>query len=72
LLSPETANVILSATYIDEATSLDWVGDLSVVGWWNADFDMDLGDTPLSAGAAFLGSFSSQNVTFNFPDPLTI
>ena len=72
ILNPANAKVALSATYIDEATSLLWMGDLSVVGWWNADFDTPLDSTPFPAGAAALGSLTSPAVTIKFPSPLGI
>jgi hypothetical protein len=69
-LDPADANAILSATYVDEATALDWFGDRSLAGWWNGDIDASLNSTPLPTGSAFLGSFSSPDVTLTFPDPL--
>jgi hypothetical protein len=66
-LSDSTANTILSATYVD---SIAAGGDPDLVGWWNLDIDTPLNDTPLPAGASFLGSFVSTGIKITFPDPL--
>jgi hypothetical protein len=68
-LSPSTAFTALSATYVD----LDAAGgDPELVGWYNLDLDTSLNNTPLPAGAAFLGSFVSPSVTITFPNPVTL
>ena len=71
-LSVDTAGTVVSATYIDLATSMSEAGDDSLVGWWDPS---DLGGTSLDnhafpAGAAFLGNFTSPNVAIVFPDPI--
>jgi hypothetical protein len=71
MLSPADASIVLSATYIDEAMA-DTLGDPSMVGWWNDSIDASLDNQVFTAGAAFLGYFSSPNVTFFFPNPLSI
>ena len=69
-LSTSTAATEITATYVDEATSIDLVGDTSAVGWWNYDLDTPLNSQVLAAGAAVLGNFSSASVKITFPSPI--
>lgn len=68
-LSPDTANTVLSATYIDVAFDAEnGDGDGALVGWW--DFSdpggTSLSDEVLSAGTGFLCNFSSSGVTLTY------
>jgi hypothetical protein len=68
-LSPATAFTETYATYVDlEAAG----GNVEDVGWYSLDFEQRLDNTPLLAGAAFLGSFVSPSVTITFPDPVAL
>lgn len=69
-LSTETAVTEVSATYIDEATSIALVGDNSAMGWWDLSFENSLNAQPFPAGSAVLGNFASASVTITFPDAI--
>ena len=67
-LEDQNASTVISAVYVDPSAYGEDYG-----GWWdfNDMFVTPLNDTPVNAGAAFLGLFKSGNViTFQFPDPL--
>ena len=67
-LEDQNASTYLSAVYVDPSAYGEEFG-----GWWdfNDMFVTSVNDTPVNAGAAFLGLFTSGNViTFQFPDPL--
>jgi len=69
-LNTVDASTDLTATYIDSATSISYVGDTSLVGWWDFSLTTSLDSHPLPTGTAFLGSFASPNVTITFPNPM--
>jgi hypothetical protein len=69
-LSVTTASAEVTATYIDEATSIAFMGDTSMVGWWDLSFATSLNAQPFPAGSAFLCNFTSTGVMITFPDPV--
>ena len=69
-LSTDAAKTYLMATFIDASVAQEF-GDTALEGWWdvNAPGEVSYNAVDLSAGAAFLGNFTSGNaVTFVFPD----
>lgn len=66
-LSKDTAETILTATYVDAAHAIAYS---MTPGWWNLDLDTSLDSQPLPMGASFLGNLGSPNVTITFPNPI--